>query len=66
MFGDMPHWHDMKDWVPGFPFEVARPEIVSRLFLDRGLHLCELTPCTVRYGSNEFVSMRRDSAPCAD
>ena len=66
MFGDMPLWHDMRDWVAGYTFDVGRPEAFFRLFRDQGLHLCELKPCAGRYGCNEFVFMRRDFDPCAD
>jgi len=25
-------WHDSLDWIGGFPFEVARPELVFRFY----------------------------------
>lgn len=59
-------WHDMKDWVGGYPFEVARPEAVFRFFRDRGFRLYELRTCAGRHGCNEFVFMRGDSGSCAD
>jgi 2-polyprenyl-6-hydroxyphenyl methylase/3-demethylubiquinone-9 3-methyltransferase len=59
-------WHDMKDWVGGYPFEVARPEAVFRFFWDQCFCLYELKTCAGRHGCNQFVFMRGDSGPCAD
>ena len=51
-------WHDMKDWVGGYPFEVARPEAVFRFFRDRGFALREMKTCGGRHGCNEFVFIK--------
>ena len=51
-------WHDMIDWLGGYPFEVARPERVLRFFRDRGFMLTEMTTCGGRMGCNEFVFKR--------
>jgi 2-polyprenyl-6-hydroxyphenyl methylase/3-demethylubiquinone-9 3-methyltransferase len=48
-------WHDMLDWLGGYPFEVARPEEVFDFFLDRGFILTKLKTCGARHGCNEFV-----------
>src|SRR5438270_3138344 len=32
-------WHDAKDWVGGFPFEVAKPEQVFEFYRNRGFEL---------------------------
>ena len=50
-------WHDLTDWVGGWPFEVARPETVFRYLRDRGFQLQELTT-SVGHGCNEFVFVR--------
>lgn len=52
-------WYDMKDWLGGYPFEVARPgEVVE--FLDaRGFQLKKMVTCGGRHGCNEYVFLRR-------
>lgn len=50
-------WYDLVDWVGGWPFEVARPEIVFRFLRDRGFQLQELTT-SLGHGCNEFVFLR--------
>ena len=50
-------WHDLLDWVGGWPFEVAKPEEVFRFLRDRGFNLTELTTCS-GHGCNEFVFVR--------
>jgi 2-polyprenyl-6-hydroxyphenyl methylase/3-demethylubiquinone-9 3-methyltransferase len=51
-------WYDMLDWLGGYPFEVARPEVVFAFYRDRGFRLAELTTCGGRLGCNEFVFKR--------
>ncbi len=48
-------WHDMIDWLGGYPFEVAKPEAVFRFFRDRGFRLEKLKTCGGRMGCNEFL-----------
>lgn len=52
-------WHDMIDWLGGYPFEVAKPEAVFRFFQDGGFTLEELRTCGGRMGCNEFVFRRQ-------
>jgi 2-polyprenyl-3-methyl-5-hydroxy-6-metoxy-1,4-benzoquinol methylase len=52
-------WHDMIDWLGGYPFEVARPEDIFATFHDRGFDLERLKTCGGRMGCNEFVFRRR-------
>ena len=52
-------WHDMVDWVGGYPFEVARPEAILRFYRDRGFTLQEMRTCGGRHGCNELVFVRR-------
>jgi 2-polyprenyl-6-hydroxyphenyl methylase/3-demethylubiquinone-9 3-methyltransferase len=51
-------WHDMIDWVGGYPFEVARPEAIMRFYRDLGFTLHEMRTCAGRHGCNEFVFVR--------
>lgn len=52
-------WHDMIDWLGGYPFEVATPEAIFHFFRDRGLVLEELKTCGGKMGCNEFVFRRK-------
>lgn len=51
----MSYWYDLKDWIGGYPFEVARPEEVFGFFRDRGFVLQNLTTVAGGHGCNEFV-----------
>lgn len=53
----MNSWHDLVDWIGGWPFEVARPEEVFRFLRDRGFTLNEMTT-SGGHGCNEFVFQR--------
>jgi SAM-dependent methyltransferase len=50
--------HDWKDWLGGYPFEVAKPEEVFEFCRNRGFLLEKLTTCGGRFGCNEFVFTR--------
>jgi 2-polyprenyl-3-methyl-5-hydroxy-6-metoxy-1,4-benzoquinol methylase len=52
-------WHDMIDWLGGYPFEVARPEAVFRFFAARGFELRALTTAGSTGACNEFVFERQ-------
>jgi 2-polyprenyl-6-hydroxyphenyl methylase/3-demethylubiquinone-9 3-methyltransferase len=54
----MSHWHDMVDWVGGYPFEVARPEQVLDLCRQQGMTLERLRTVGGGSGCNEFVFRR--------
>lgn len=51
----MSAWHDVVDWVGGYPFEVAKPEEIFDFFRNLGFHLTRLKTCGGRLGCNEFV-----------
>jgi 2-polyprenyl-6-hydroxyphenyl methylase/3-demethylubiquinone-9 3-methyltransferase len=51
-------WHDMLDWIGGFPFEVARPEEILDFCRQRGFVLTRLRTCGGKFGCNEFVFTR--------
>jgi 2-polyprenyl-3-methyl-5-hydroxy-6-metoxy-1,4-benzoquinol methylase len=48
-------WHDVVDWVGGYPFEVAKPEAIFDFCLQRGFHLVRLATQAGDLGCNEFV-----------
>lgn len=58
----MSRWHDLIDWVGGYPFEVARPEEIFYFYKERGFDLEKLRTCGGGLGCNEFV-LRRDGDP---
>jgi 2-polyprenyl-6-hydroxyphenyl methylase/3-demethylubiquinone-9 3-methyltransferase len=51
----MSPWHDIVDWVGGYPFEVARPEQVLDFCRNRGFELVKLKTCGGGHGCNEYV-----------
>jgi 2-polyprenyl-6-hydroxyphenyl methylase/3-demethylubiquinone-9 3-methyltransferase len=51
----MSRWHDLLDWVGGYPSEVAKPEEIFRFCRDRGFELRKLTNAGGGLGCNEFV-----------
>lgn len=57
----MSYWHDLKDWIGGYPFEVAKPEEVFSFFQDRGFELINMAMMGGGSGCNEFVFRKRNS-----
>jgi 2-polyprenyl-3-methyl-5-hydroxy-6-metoxy-1,4-benzoquinol methylase len=51
-------WHDLVDWVGGYPFEVAKPEAIFDFYRQRGFVLMGLKTCGGGLGCNEFVFVR--------
>ena len=56
-------WHDLVDWVGGYPFEVAKPEEIFDFYKERGFVLTKLKTCGGGLGCNEFVFVREDKKP---
>lgn len=55
----MSYWHDLNDWIGGYPFEVATPERIFDFHRDRGFVLSRLHTCYPGgHGGNEFVFVR--------
>jgi 2-polyprenyl-3-methyl-5-hydroxy-6-metoxy-1,4-benzoquinol methylase len=54
----MNRWHDIVDWVGGYPFETATPEEIFDFFRDRGFALNRLVTCGSGLGCNEFVFLK--------
>ncbi|MCX6999354.1 MAG: class I SAM-dependent methyltransferase [Candidatus Sumerlaeota bacterium] len=53
-------WHDLVDWVGGYPFEVAKPEEIFNFFKTRGFILTQLKTCGGGLGCNEYVFVKRE------
>jgi len=47
--------HDVIDWMGGYPFEVAKPELIIDFYINKGYNLKKLKTCQGRLGCNEFV-----------
>lgn len=50
----MSKWHDIVDWIGGYPYEVAKPEEIFNFYRDRGFTL-ESLMTRQGLGCNEFV-----------
>jgi 2-polyprenyl-3-methyl-5-hydroxy-6-metoxy-1,4-benzoquinol methylase len=51
-------WHDLVDWVGGYPFEVAKPEEIFHFYREKGFRLLRLKTCAGGLGCNEYVFER--------
>jgi 2-polyprenyl-3-methyl-5-hydroxy-6-metoxy-1,4-benzoquinol methylase len=51
----MSPWHDLVDWVGGYPFEVAAPEAITAFYQERGFRLQRIKSCGRGRGCNEFL-----------
>ncbi len=56
----MNRWHDIIDWVGGYPYEVATVDEVFEFYKARGFHLTKVTTGGVGLGCNEFVFEKSD------
>ena len=54
----MNRWHDIIDWVGGFPYEYASVDAVFEFYKRRGFTLTKVVSGGVRLGCNEFVFER--------
>jgi 2-polyprenyl-6-hydroxyphenyl methylase/3-demethylubiquinone-9 3-methyltransferase len=62
----MSRWHDLVDWVGGWPFEVARPEEVVNFLQERGFVLEGLKTVGGKLGCNEYLFRREEVAAAGD
>jgi SAM-dependent methyltransferase len=51
----MSPWHDLVDWVGGYPFEVAKPADIQAFYETRGFELVRMKTVGRKLGCNEFV-----------
>lgn len=54
----MSYWHDLVDWIGGYPFEVAKPENIFSFYRNRGFSLDQMQTCSGGLGCNQFVFSR--------
>lgn len=52
-------YHDWVDWLGGYPFEVAKPEVIFDLYKSHGYNLEKITT-TNRFGCNQFVFRKQN------
>ena len=52
-------WHDLVDWVGGYPFEVAKPEEIFDFYRKKRFELMKLKTCAGGIGCNEYVFVKR-------
>jgi len=55
----MNRWHDIIDWVGGFPYEVATVDQIFDFYKEKGFSLSRVRSGGVGLGCNEFVFERR-------
>jgi len=51
----MSYWHDLIDWIGGYPFEVAKPEEIFDYYRKQGFNLEKLRTSAGGIACNEFV-----------
>jgi 2-polyprenyl-6-hydroxyphenyl methylase/3-demethylubiquinone-9 3-methyltransferase len=56
----MSPWHDIVDWIGGYPFEVATPEAIFEFLQSRGFRLERLVTRGGGLGCNQYVFSRPD------
>ena len=56
-------WHDLLDWLGGYPFETAKPAAVVAFGRGQGFANEKVVTCGHRHGCNEFVFRRENGAP---
>jgi 2-polyprenyl-6-hydroxyphenyl methylase/3-demethylubiquinone-9 3-methyltransferase len=59
----MSRWHDVLDWVGGYPYECATPEAIFDFYHRRGFALTSMKCGGVGLGCNEFVFARTRLEP---
>lgn len=55
----MSAWHDVVDWIGGYPFEVAKPEEIFSFFREKGFVLEKMVTRCGGSGCNEFVFRKK-------
>jgi len=54
-------WRDHVDWVGGYPFEVAKPEVIIDHFHQQGFQLKKIKTCGGGHGCNVYVFKNKAS-----
>lgn len=48
-------WHDLIDWLGGYPFETSTPEQIVDFYVDKGYRASKIRTVGSNHGCNEFV-----------
>lgn len=59
----MSRWHDILDWVGGYPYEYATADEIFEFYRSRGFTLTNMRCGGVGLGCNEFVFRKDDTPP---
>ena len=59
----MSAWHDIVDWIGGYPFEVAAPDAVFSFYRERGYELTALKTIGMGSGCNQYVFRKASARP---
>ena len=51
--------HDIVDWMGGYPFEVATPDVIIDFYISKGYILKKLKSCGGKLGCNEFLFQKQ-------
>lgn len=57
----MNRWHDIIDWVGGYPYEVATVDQIFEFYKERGFSLMKVKSGSAGLGCNEFVFKKNKS-----
>jgi 2-polyprenyl-6-hydroxyphenyl methylase/3-demethylubiquinone-9 3-methyltransferase len=57
----MSRWHDILDWVGGYPYEFATPDAIFDFYRERGFTLTRMACGGVGLGCNELVFQKTDA-----
>ena len=52
-------WHDLDDWMGGYPFEVASPQQIIEFCQARGCVFVRMRPTGDPSGNNEFIFVKK-------
>ena len=55
----MNFWHDLLDWLGGYPFEVAKPNEVAEFLTSRGLVEKNMDLVGRKSGCNEYIFVKQ-------
>ena len=55
----MNRWNDYVDWIGGYPFEVAKPEVIFDFYKSLGFELLKIKTCGGGSGNNEYVFKKK-------
>mgnify|MGYP000870245771 CR=1 FL=1 len=55
----MSPWTDLLDWVGGYPFEVASPDVIINFYIKKGFQLKKIKTVGGKLGCNEYLFINK-------